>query len=95
MGGQNGGAGGQKSYGYQDQFLPSDSSVDTRRRREVDGKVAGQGIEGVLGQRLELEVGQDDRPAREDQPQVVGIFLFVDSLRKILVAMANLAVVVA
>lgn len=95
MGGQNGGAGGQKSYGYQDQFLPSDRSVDTRRRREVDGKVAGQGIEGVLGQRLELEVGQDDRPAREDQPQVVGIFLFVDSLRKILVAMANLAVVVA
>jgi len=69
------------SSAYQHKILSSHASDDAARWREVDGKVAGESVEGVVSQRLKLKVGQDDWPAGKDQKEVVRIFLLVHSLK--------------
>ena len=68
-------------FSYQDEFFSSHCAVDSAWRREVDGEVAGHRFKGVLHEWLQLEAVDDDRPHREDDHQIVRIFLLVYSLK--------------
>ncbi len=69
-----------KICSYRDEFFSSHSAIDSTWRGEVDGEVAGHRFKGVIHEWLQLEVVDNDRPHREDDHQIIRIFLFVHSL---------------